>query len=240
MLEVRDLDVFYGRVQALHRVGLRVSAGETVTIVGPNGSGKTTLLRGITGLIPIRAGAITFGGETISGLSAERIVRRGIVMVPEGRDLFGPLTVRENLSLGAYTAPRAARRQRIEEDLDRVLALFPPLHSRLNQYAATLSGGEQQMVALGRALMARPHLLLLDEPSVGLAPLVVREIFRVLEKLKSEGLTILLVEQNARAAVRLADRGYVLSPGGIIAELGRTSESARAYGLELRDEEASS
>ena len=240
MLEVRDLDVFYGRVQALSGVSLRVAAGETVTIVGPNGSGKTTLLRGITGLVPIRAGMITFDGETISGLSTQEIVRRGIVMVPEGRDLFGPLTVRENLSLGAYTASRGSRRQRIEEDLDRVLNLFPPLHPRLNQHAATLSGGEQQMVAVGRALMARPRLLLLDEPSVGLAPLVIREIFRVLAKLKSEGITILLVEQNARAAVQLADRGYVLSPGGVIADLGHAADSARAYGLELKHEETSS
>ena len=189
---------------------------------------------------PLRACSITFDGETISGLSTEEIVRRGIVMVSEGRDLFGPLTVRENLALGAYTASHAKRRQRIAEDLERVLALFPPLHPRLGRHAATLSGGEQQMVAIGRALMARPRLLLLDEPSVGLAPLVIREIFRVLAKLKSEGLTMLLIEQNARAAVHLADRGYVLSPGGIIARLGDAADSARAYGLELGKEKASS
>ena len=240
MLTVKGLDVFYGRVQALRGVGLRVTPGETVTIVGPNGSGKTTLLRAITGLVPIHGGTITLDDETIGGRSTEEIVRRGIVMVPEGRDLFGPLTVRENLSLGAYTASRASRRQRIGEDLDRVLTLFPPLHPRLNQLAVTLSGGEQQMVAVGRALMARPRLLLLDEPSVGLAPLVIREIFRVLAKLKSEGLTILLVEQNARAAVHLADRGYALSPGGVIAELSGAADSARAYGLELSREQASS
>jgi branched-chain amino acid transport system ATP-binding protein len=186
---------------------------------------------------------VTFEGEPISGKPTETIVRLGISMVPEGRDLFAPLTVRENLALGAYTAPVAERRRRIEADLDRVLSLFPPLRSRLDQRAATLSGGEQQMVAVGRALMARPRLLLLDEPSVGLAPLVIREIFHVLKKLKAEGLTILLVEQNARAAFRIADRGYVLGPGGLIAEAspdGDAADSARgAYGLQASREEPS-
>ena len=243
MLAVKDLDVFYGRVQALRGVGLRVSQGELVTIVGSNGAGKTTLLRAITGLVPSRGGVVAFEGGVISGRSTEAIARFGIVMVPEGRDLFGPLTVRENLSLGAYTASRAGRRQRMEDDLDRVLSLFPPLRARLGQVAATLSGGEQQMVAVGRALMARPRLLLLDEPSVGLAPLVIREIFHVLTKLKAEGLTILLVEQNARAAFRIADRGYVLGPGGLIAEAdanGRAADEARrAYGLEAVRKESS-
>ncbi len=242
MLTVTGLDVFYGRVQALRSVSLHVRPGELVTIVGPNGSGKTTLLRAVTGLVPPRAGTVTFEGRTITGLATEEIVRLGIAMVPEGRDLFGPLTVRENLGLGAYSLPRAERRARLARDLERVLTLFPTLRPRLAQPAATLSGGEQQMVAVGRALMARPRLLLLDEPSVGLAPLVVREIFRVLAALKAEGLTILLVEQNARAAFRIADRGYVLGPGGLITELGpdgRGAEEAReAYGLEMSREEA--
>lgn len=244
MLVVKDLDVFYGRVQALRGAGLRVAPGELVTIVGPNGAGKTTLLRAIMGLIPSRAGMASFDGETISGRPTETIVSLGISMVPEGRDLFGPLTVRENLALGAYTAPGAERRRRIESDLDRVLSLFPPLSSRLDRRAATLSGGEQQMVAVGRALMSRPRLLLLDEPSVGLAPLVIREIFHVLKTLKAGGLTILLVEQNARAAFRIADRGYVLGPGGLIAEAspdGDAADSARgAYGLQSSREEPSS
>ena len=237
MLVVRDLDVFYGRVQALARASLRVASGELVTIVGPNGSGKTTLLRAVTGLLPMRAGAVIFEGETISGRPTEEIVRLGIAMVPEGRDLFGPLSVKQNLLLGAYPLGRAARRAGWASDLERLLELFPPLRARLGQAAATLSGGEQQMVAIARALMARPRLLLLDEPSVGLAPLVIREIFRALATLKAEGLTILLVEQNARAAFRIADRGYVLSPGGFVAPVernGHAAESAsEAYGLEL-------
>jgi len=237
MLVVDGLDVFYGRVQVLRGVALRVERGELVTIVGPNGAGKTTLLRAIAGLIPIRGGRVTLDGSRIGGERAEAIVRRGLVMVPEGRELFGPLSVYQNLTLGAYSLPRSARRRWIAQGLESVVALFPPLGARLGQPAATLSGGEQQMVALGRALMARPRVLLLDEPSVGLAPLVVHEIFHVLEILKAEGLTVLLVEQNARAAFRIADRGYVLRTGGLIAEArdpDQGAESARhAYGLEV-------
>jgi branched-chain amino acid transport system ATP-binding protein len=237
LLEVRALDVFYGRVQALCGVGLRVARGELVTIVGPNGAGKTTLLRAITGLVPPRAGTITFEGRDVAGQATEAIVRRGIVMVPEGRDLFAPLTVRENLTLGAYSRPRGARRASMAADLAAVLALFGALQARLDALAVTLSGGEQQMLAIGRAMMARPRLLVLDEPSVGLAPLVITVIFRALEALKAEGLTILLVEQNARAAFRIADRGYALLPGGTLVEAARdgsVAESARrAYGLEL-------
>ncbi len=235
MLTVRDLDVFYGRVQALRGAGLAVAPGELVTIVGPNGSGKTTLLRAVTGLVPARAGRVVFEGRVISGRATEDIVRGGVALVPEGRELFGPLSVGQNLALGAYALPRAARRVALVEGLARVLALFPALGARLAQPVATLSGGEQQMVAMGRALMGRPRLLLLDEPSVGLAPLVVAEIFRALAALKAGGLTILLVEQNARAAFRIADRGYVLRPGGVIGPAvatGRGAESAHAaYGL---------
>ncbi len=238
MLEVEGLDVFYGRVQALAGAALSMAPGELVTIVGPNGAGKSTLLRAITGLVPPRAGTVFFEGAPIGGLAPEAIVRRGIVMVPEGREVFGPLTVRENLALGAYALGRSGRRASIAGDLERVLALFPSLGPRLGQGAATLSGGEQQMVAIGRALMAHPRLLLLDEPSVGLAPLVVRDIFRVLARLKAEGLTMLLVEQNARAAFRIADRGYVLRPGGrMVAAAGERPAEAvgGAYGLDLAE-----
>jgi branched-chain amino acid transport system ATP-binding protein len=244
MLEVRGLEVSYGRVPVLRDVALSVGPGELVTVVGPNGAGKTTLLRALMGLVPIRAGAVTFDGRRLGGQPTESIVRHGIAMVSEGRDLFGPLTVRENLALGAYAAGRAGRRARLAGDLERVLALFPALGARLGQAAGTLSGGEQQMVAIGRALMARPRLLLLDEPSVGLAPLVIREIFRVLRTLKAEGLTMLLVEQNARAAFRIADRGYALSPDRGLTEVvgnGHAPHAAQAaYGLERSREEAPS
>ncbi|HSE94053.1 MAG TPA: ABC transporter ATP-binding protein [Methylomirabilota bacterium] len=243
MLAVRDVDAGYGHVQALRRVSLRVAPGELVTIVGPNGAGKTTLLRAITGLVPVRAGTIAFEGTPIGGARTEDIVRLGVALVPEGRDLFGPLSVRDNLALGAYARSRGARRAGLAADLERVFALFPALRARLGQAAATLSGGEQQMVAIGRALMARPRLLLLDEPSVGLAPLVIREIFRALAILKAEGLTILLVEQNARAAFRIADRGYVLRPGGVMAEVGANghgADPARAYGFAASTREAPS
>jgi branched-chain amino acid transport system ATP-binding protein len=244
MLEVVDLCVGYGRVEALRGVTVRVAHDELVTVVGPNGAGKTTLLRAVMGLVPVRAGRVTFEGEPLAGLPTEAVVRHGVAMVPEGRELFGPLTVRENLVLGAYALGRATRRARLAADLDRVLALFPALRARLGQAAGTLSGGEQQMLALGRALMARPRLLLLDEPSVGLAPLIIREIFRTLRTLKAEGLTMLLVEQNARAAFRIADRGYTLSPGRPVVEIrsnGYAPDSARqAYGLEPSREEASS
>jgi branched-chain amino acid transport system ATP-binding protein len=239
MLTVRGLEVAYGRVPVLRGVGLHVARGELVTIVGPNGVGKTTLLRAITGLVPLRAGTVSFDGQAISGRPCEAVVGLGVVMVPEGREVFGPLTVRENLALGAYSRPGRTRRASLGSDLDRVLELFPALRTRLGQAAATLSGGEQQMLAVGRALMAHPRLLLLDEPSVGLAPLVVGEIFRAIGRLKAEGLTILLVEQNARAAFRIADRRYVLSPGGVIAEAGARGGAPRAaYGLEPAPEES--
>jgi branched-chain amino acid transport system ATP-binding protein len=234
LLLVSDIDAGYGRVRALAHVSLVVARGELVTIVGPNGSGKTTLLRAITGLVTARAGAITFDGVSISDRETEAIVRRGIALVPEGRDLFGPLTVSENLLLGAFSRAHATRRERLR-DLERVVGLFPSLAGRLGQPAGTLSGGEQQMVAIGRALMAHPRLLLLDEPSVGLAPLVIRDIFAILARLKAEGLTILLVEQNARAAFSIADRAYVLEPGGVLRELARGSghadDAREAYGL---------
>jgi branched-chain amino acid transport system ATP-binding protein len=238
MLKVEAIDAGYGRVQVLRRVSLTVAPGELVTIVGPNGSGKTTLLRAVTGLVAVRGGAIMFAGARVDGLPTETIVRRGVALVPEGRDLFTPLTVRENLLLGAFAVRGGARRERAA-DVERVLELFPALRPRLAQPAGTLSGGEQQMLAIGRALMARPRLLLLDEPSVGLAPLVIREIFRTLARLRRDGLTILLVEQNARAALRIADRAYALGPGGHIASLARDAAGAarEAYGLVSIEEE---
>ena len=237
MLKVDVIDAGYGRVQVLRHVSLTVARGELVTIVGPNGSGKTTLLRAITGLVPLRGGAITFGGSRLDGLATETIVRRGLALVPEGRDLFAPLTVLDNLLLGAFAVHGPARRERAR-DLERVLGLFPALRPRLAQPAGTLSGGEQQMLAIGRALMARPRLLLLDEPSVGLAPLVIREIFRTLAGLRADGLTILLVEQNARAALRIADRAYALEPGGHIAAVAHAAAARQAYGLVTLEEEA--
>ena len=225
MLTVRGLEVAYGRVPVLRGVGLDVGRGELVTIVGPNGAGKTTLLRAITGLLPIRAGRVSFDGQVISGRRCEAVVELGIAMVPEGREIFGPLTVRENLALGAYSRPGRARRASLTSDLERVLELFPALGSRLDQAAATLSGGEQQMLAVSRALMAHPRLLLLDEPSVGLAPLMVGEIFRVIGDLKAGGLTILLVEQNARAALQVSDEGYMLETGDVVL-MGRSAELA--------------
>jgi branched-chain amino acid transport system ATP-binding protein len=212
-----------------------VAPGELVTVVGPNGAGKTTLLRAIIGLVPVREGTIVFEGEPLTGHPTESIVRRGITLVPEERELFGPLSVRDNLRLGAYPLGRRSRRARFASGLERALALFPALRPRLGQAAATLSGGEQQMLALARALMAEPRLLLLDEPSMGLAPLVIREIYRALAALRRDGLTILLVEQNARAAFRIADRGYALGPGQPATEVAPGAQTAdptrRAYGL---------
>jgi branched-chain amino acid transport system ATP-binding protein len=243
-LRVDGLEVWYGRVRALHGIALTVRAGEAVTIVGPNGAGKSTLLRALMGLVPARAGALLFDGEALHGQPTESIVRRGVALVPEGRDLFGPLTVRENLLLGAYAVPRAGRRDARTAGLERALALFPALRGRLGAPVHALSGGEQQMVALARALVAQPRLLLLDEPSVGLAPLVVREIFRTLGRLKAAGLTILLVEQNARAAVRLADRGYALAPGRPLVPVAGGAETPgflhEAYGLGRTREEVPS
>jgi branched-chain amino acid transport system ATP-binding protein len=240
MLVVSDLRAGYGAVQVLRGVTLAVARGELVTLVGPNGSGKSTLLRALTGLIPVRGGRVELDGVALHGLPPEAIVRHGLAMVPEGRELFAPLSVRMNLSLGAYATPRGGRARRMADDLERVLTLFPPLRARLGQPVATLSGGEQQMVAVGRALMARPRLLLLDEPSVGLAPLVIRAIFDVLARLRAEGLTMLLVEQNARAAFRIADRGYALVGGGRVEAATPNADGARAaYGFgPLREESA--
>ena len=212
MLAVEDLVVRYGEIEALRGVSLEVRAGETVALLGANGAGKTTLLRAVSGLARPAAGAVRFAGEAIHGLAAEEIVRRGVVHLPEGRAVLVTLTVRENLALGAYLRREPAG---IRRDLDEVLARFPALAARLGQRAGTLSGGEQRMLALARALMARPRLLMLDEPSFGLAPRLVAEVFRILQALRAEGRTILLVEQNASQALRCADRAYVLETGSI-------------------------
>ncbi|HEY8531012.1 MAG TPA: ABC transporter ATP-binding protein [Limnochorda sp.] len=229
MLEVRDLHVYYGPIHALKGISLSVNEGEIVTLIGANGAGKTTLLRAISGLAPARRGNITFQGRSLLRQLPEDIVRLGISHVPEGRRIFANLTVRENLELGAFL-----RRDRAEQarDLERVFDLFPRLKERLHQVAGTLSGGEQQMLAIGRALMARPRLLLLDEPSLGLAPLLVRTIFDVIREINSQGTTILLVEQNAHMALSIAHRAYVLETGRIVlagpADELRQSEAIRA------------
>lgn len=215
MLEVRDLDVFYGNIHALYGVSLTVGQGEIVTLVGANGAGKTTLLRAISGVATPR-GTIEFEGDPIAGDPPESIVRRGIVQVPEGRRIFPGLSVIENLEVAGYALRHPERT--IREDLDRVLGIFPPLAARAKAYGWSLSGGEQQMLAIGRGLMARPRLLMLDEPSLGLAPMLIEEVFGVIAEIGAEGTPILLVEQNARKALGVADRGYVLENGEVVRE----------------------
>jgi branched-chain amino acid transport system ATP-binding protein len=212
MLSVANLQVNYGVVAAIKGISLDVMPGEVVALLGANGAGKTTMLRTISGLIRPRAGTITFAGERIGRMAPARIVRHGIAHSPEGRRVFGSLTVAENLRLGASAR---LERETIEEDRERIYALFPILRERMHQQAGTLSGGEQQMLALGRALMAKPKLLLLDEPSLGLAPLIIVDIFKALADLKANGVTMLLVEQNIATALNLADRAYVLRTGEI-------------------------
>jgi branched-chain amino acid transport system ATP-binding protein len=217
---ISGLNVGYGRATVIEDLDLAVRPGELVTVLGANGAGKTTLLNGIMGLAPPRAGSVTLDGDELAGLPPEQLVSRGVVLVPERRELFGNLAVEVNLRLGGYRTGAPAKA------LDRIYALFPILAERRRQKAATLSGGEQQMLAIGRALMAEPRLLMLDEPSIGLAPLIVREILRVIGQLKAEGLTIILVEQNARLALSVADRGYVLEVGRIVLEGTSPSLSA--------------
>jgi branched-chain amino acid transport system ATP-binding protein len=214
LLEVRDLSVAYGKVEAVHRVSLKVDEGSIVTVIGPNGAGKTTLLAAIMGTLPAR-GDIRYGGARIDALTVEQRVGAGLVLVPERRELFGSMKVRDNLELGAFARIRRGDRDAARA-LEDVYARFPRLRERRDQEAGTLSGGERQMLALGRALMARPRLLMLDEPSLGLAPLIVRDIFGIISALKAAGVSILLVEQNARAALAIADYGYVLETGDVV------------------------
>ena len=236
LLKVKNINTYYGQVHALKNVSLHLVRGEIVTLIGANGAGKTTILNSLSAVSPPRSGEIIFDGAPISALSADRIVELGISQVPEGRQVFKPLSVEENLELGAYLRFRhREKRSEIRKDMEEIFSLFPRLLERRRQMAGTLSGGEQQMLAIGRALMARPKLLLLDEPSMGLAPLVIQEIFAVIETLRRDrGTTILLVEQNARAALKMADRGYVLETGKVIlegesAELLENKEVQRAY-----------
>lgn len=212
LLEVNDLYVSYGAIRALHGISFHVDEGEVVTLIGANGAGKSTTLRTISGLLPVDQGSITFNGEDITGAEASSIVRKGVIHVPEGRRIFSPLTVRENLDMGAYTRHDS---DEIQASMDYVFQLFPRMKERLEQTGGTLSGGEQQMLAVGRALMAKPKLLLMDEPSMGLAPILVEEIFDIITEISQEGVTILLVEQNAHMALSVADRGYVLETGSI-------------------------
>jgi len=213
MLELQDVQAEYGDLRALWGVSLVVQAGQIVALIGPNGAGKTTLMRSIVGLHKPSAGSVYLEGERLNGLSPHAIVQRGVVLVPEGRHIFASMRVIENLELGAY-AP-AARRERAAS-LERVFAIFPALVERTNQLAGSLSGGQQQMLAIGRALMGRPRILLLDEPSLGLGPLVVRDMFAVIREINREGVTVVLVEQNARMALQMADHAYILEQGRVV------------------------
>jgi branched-chain amino acid transport system ATP-binding protein len=230
MLEVENLHVYYGEIHALKGVTLSVAKGEIVTLLGNNGAGKTTTLRTLSGLLPARAGEVTLEGETLLGVPPHAIVLRGIAHVPEGRRIFNRLTVFENLEMGAYARADGG----IGQDLERVFALFPRLKERRTQVAGTLSGGEQQMLAIARALMAAPRILLLDEPSMGLAPVLVEQIFETIQGINRQGTTLLLVEQNAAMALSIAHRGYVLETGAIVlsgtaADLQGDPEVRRAY-----------
>jgi len=218
MLRIRNLESGYGSLKVLRHISIHVRAGEIVTIIGANGAGKTTLLKTIAGLIRSRAGEILFEKQDITRLSPEKIVFLGCSLVPEGRQVFAPMTVRENLLLGGYVQFRRKKKNEVAADLERIFGLFPRLREREGQLAGTLSGGEQQMLAMGRALMARPKLIMMDEPSMGLAPLIVKDIFRIIQRLRADGNTVLLVEQNAKAALGIADRGYVIETGRIILE----------------------
>ncbi len=213
LLQLQDLSVSYGQVEAVHQVRLDVNEGEIVTVIGPNGAGKTTLLCAAMGLLPA-TGAITLAGERIVRPSVEAMVARGVALVPEKRELFGEMSVEDNLLLGGFSRWRRGQRDQTQR-MQEVFEIFPRLRERRPQLASTLSGGERQMLAIGRALMARPRLLMLDEPSLGLAPLIVREVLQVVSSLRAHGVSVLLVEQNARAALRVADRAYVLEMGAV-------------------------
>ncbi len=240
MLRVKNLRAGYGRVEVLSGVSLHVDPGEIVTLIGANGAGKSTLLNSIAGIVKPRGGSIQFEKKEIGGLAAEAVSGRGCVLVPEGRQIFFEMSVFENLLLGAYLRLRSKARREVAGDMEEIFALFPILSRRKDQRAGTLSGGEQQMLALGRALMGKPRILMLDEPSIGLAPLVVRSIMETVVELRRQGTTILLVEQNARAALSIADRGYVMETGRITLEasareLSDNKDVQRAYlGKEYR------
>jgi len=231
LLNIEDLVVSYGAIRALHGISFHVDEGEVVTLIGANGAGKSTTLRAISGLLPPDRGRIMYDGTDLTRVGADMIVRMGVVQVPEGRKIFAPLTVRENLEMGAFTIRDPAK---IEESMEQVFHLFPRLKERIEQTGGTLSGGEQQMLAVARALMGRPRLLLMDEPSMGLAPILVEEIFNTIEQINQQGVTILLVEQNAHMAFSVANRGYVLETGvvqleGTSTELRENPQVRQAY-----------
>ena len=215
MLKVRNLEAGYGKLRVLKRISMHVDPGEIVTIIGANGAGKTTLLHTITGLLKVGSGEIVFKDKNLRKITPEKVVFLGCSLVPEGRQVFSTMTVQENLLLGGYVQAKRDR-SNVDKEMGRVYELFPVLKERENQLAGTLSGGEQQMLAMGRALMAKPSLIMMDEPSTGLAPLIVKSIFQVIIRLREEGNTVLLVEQNAKAALGIADRGYVLETGKIL------------------------
>ncbi len=217
VLEMTDVVIHYGRIQALHGISLRVDEGELVTLLGANGAGKSTTMRGISGLLKLSQGDIRFHGESITKLAPHERVSRGIIQVPEGRHIFPGMTVLENLDMGCY-GRKFESKAAYSQALDQVFELFPRLKERRKQYGGTMSGGEQQMLAIGRGLMARPKLLLLDEPSMGLAPMVIQQIFSIIAQINAEGTTILLVEQNAQQALSRSDRGYILETGSILKE----------------------
>ena len=231
MLKIEDINVYYGNIQALKGISLSINEGEIVTLIGANGAGKSTMLKSISGLLKPKQGKIIYEGQSIGGKAVQSIVKMGISHVPEGRRVFANMTVEENLQLGAYLRKDKAG---IKQDMEKVYELFPRLLERLKQQSGTLSGGEQQMLAMGRALMAKPRLLLLDEPSMGLAPLLVKQIFHIIEEINKTGTTILLVEQNANLALSIADRAYVVETGRIVLsgkseELTASEEIKNAY-----------
>ena len=230
ILKVEGINVYYGAIHAIKDISFEVNQGEIVTLIGANGAGKTTTLQTISGLLHTRTGSITFQGQNITNIRADKLVSRGLAQVPEGRRVFLQMSVQENLEMGAYTQPQAG----VPKDLEMVFELFPRLKERRNQVVGTLSGGEQQMLAMGRAMMSHPKLLMLDEPSMGLAPLLVEQIFEIIKNLNKQGSTILLVEQNAQMALSVAHRGYVLETGKIVTtgtgeELIRSPEIKKAY-----------
>ena len=232
MLSVKNINVFYGSIHAIKDVSFHVNEGEIVTLIGANGAGKTTTMHAISGLLKLRSGEIDYCGQTISKMEPHKIIRLGLAQVPEGRRVFSGLTVQQNLQMGAYT--RRDGKEAIQNDFDMVFDLLPRLKERRNQPAGTLSGGEQQMLAMGRALMCKPKMLLLDEPSMGLSPLLVKEIFRIIRQVNRNGVTVLLVEQNAKMALEIANRAYVLETGtikmgGEATELANNIEVRKAY-----------
>ena len=241
MLKIEGLHAGYGRTEVLHNIGIEVNAGEVVCLLGANGAGKSTLLSCISGVVPPWQGRVSLQDAEVTRFAPDQMVKRGVCHVPEGKQIFQTLTVLENLKLGSYSYAGKVPRAELEAEMDKVFALFPRLQERRTQRAGTLSGGEQQMLAIGRALMGRPKLLLLDEPSLGLAPLIIKEIFKTIELLRQRGLTILLVEQNVRVALQVADRGYVMQNGRIALQgnceaLANSDLVAAAYLGKLKDQ----